>query len=181
MLANLGCTDVSTYIQSGNAVFRHPGRSLDLSATISNSIEEGFGFQAMVMLLTADEFSTIAAANPFVKEIVEPKLLHVAFLRSRAENPDLERFPNLGLGYEALKKGGTAPAVLNASNEIAAQAFLDGQIRLSEIAKLNKAILDKHLPKDVKNLEIVIESDSWARKEAALLIAKKQTVTTSIN
>lgn len=107
-LAKLGCTDVTTYIQSGNAVFRHPASALDLSAAISNSIEEGFGFRPRVMLLTADEFSTIAAANPFVKEVVEPKLLHIAFLRNPAENADLERMAALAAEGETYHLSDTA-------------------------------------------------------------------------
>ena len=50
------------------------------------------------------------------------------------EEPDVESFPCLELAYKALKIGGTMPAALNAANEVAVQAFLDGQIKLSDIA-----------------------------------------------
>ena len=51
------------------------------------------------------------------------------------EEPDIESFPCLELAYKALKIGGTMPAALNAANEVAVQAFLDGQIKLSDIAR----------------------------------------------
>src|SRR5215203_234603 len=58
------------------------------------------------------------------------------------EEPDTDRFPCLGLAYRALKTGGTMPAALNAANEIAVQAFLDGNITLPEIARINEGVMD---------------------------------------
>ena len=55
----------------------------------------------------------------------------------------MEKFPCLALAYDALRQGGTMPAVLNAANEIAVQAFLDGKIRLSEIAEINKSVMNR--------------------------------------
>ena len=60
------------------------------------------------------------------------------------EEPDLERFPCLDLAYRALKTGGTMPAVLNAANETSVQAFLDGKIKLSEIAHINAGVMQSH-------------------------------------
>ena len=57
------------------------------------------------------------------------------------EEPDLDRFPCLGLAYDALRKGGTMATVLNAANETAVQAFLDGRIKLSEIAQINESVM----------------------------------------
>jgi 1-deoxy-D-xylulose-5-phosphate reductoisomerase len=82
------------------------------------------------------------------------------------EEPDLERFPCLALAYRALRTGGTMPAVLNAANEIAVQAFLDGKIRLSEIAKINESVMNQHELKNVTSLEIVRQVDRQARLEA---------------
>ncbi len=95
------------------------------------------------------------------------------------EDPDLERFPNLTLAYRALKKGGTAPAALNASNEIAVQAFLDGKIRLSDIAEINGQILNAHVPKLADSLEIVVEEDVRARVGADALVEAKSRVFSS--
>lgn len=89
------------------------------------------------------------------------------------EEPDLERFPNLDIAYKALKKGGTTPAVLNASNEIAVQAFLDEKIKLNEIAQINGKLVDAHTPVKVNSLEAVLDADNWARDQAKLCLTQK--------
>jgi 1-deoxy-D-xylulose-5-phosphate reductoisomerase len=86
------------------------------------------------------------------------------------EEPDTERFPCLNLAYGALKISGTMPAAMNAANEIAVQAFLDGKIRLSEISQIIEGVMKRHEPKEAKSLEIVKEVDNWARNEAENLI-----------
>jgi 1-deoxy-D-xylulose-5-phosphate reductoisomerase len=83
------------------------------------------------------------------------------------EQPDFDKFPCLGLAYDAIKTGGTMPAVLNAANEIAVQAFLDGRIRLSEVALINRRVMAAHHAKPVTDLETVLEVDGWARTAAA--------------
>ncbi len=93
------------------------------------------------------------------------------------ENPDLERFPNLAIAYNALRKGGTAPAVLNASNEISVQAFLDKKIKLNEIAQINEKVVDEHTPTNVDSLETVLEIDEWARKQATIYLEEKAVAT----
>lgn len=87
------------------------------------------------------------------------------------EQPDLEKFPCLGLAYDAIKTGGTMPAALNAANEIAVQAFLDGKIRLSDVALINRRVMETHEARAVTGLETVIEVDGWARKAASELLA----------
>lgn len=82
------------------------------------------------------------------------------------EEPDLEKFPCLALAYKALKIGGTMPAVLNAANEIAVSAFLDGKIRLSDIPRIIESVMSEHETQAVSSLEIVLEKDNWARKRA---------------
>lgn len=88
------------------------------------------------------------------------------------EEPDLERFPCLGLAYDALNQGGTMPAVLNAANEIAVQAFLDGKIRLSDIAIVNRGVMDDHAAEPVVSLETVLAADEWARGRAIMKLGK---------
>lgn len=89
------------------------------------------------------------------------------------EEPDLDRFPCLGLAYTALKAGGTMPAVLNAANEIAVKAFLDGRIKLNEIAQLNAGVMQAHSSEKVADIETVLRVDQWARSAAEKLIAVK--------
>lgn len=84
------------------------------------------------------------------------------------ETPDTEKFPCLNLAYNALKIGGTMTTALNAANEIAVAAFLDGKIRLSDIPKIIESIMNEHESKPAANLEIVLETDAWARKQAII-------------
>jgi 1-deoxy-D-xylulose-5-phosphate reductoisomerase len=83
------------------------------------------------------------------------------------EPPDLKKFPCLGYAYEAIKVGGSLPAVLNAANEVAVRAYLDGRIGFLEIARLIRKTMDAHVPQAVKSLEDVLEADRWGREKAA--------------
>jgi len=84
------------------------------------------------------------------------------------EQPDLDRFPCLGLAFEALAAGGTMPAVLNAANEVTVQAFLDEKLRLYEIAAIIAAVMNEHKSGPVDSLESVIAADEWARSRAIM-------------
>lgn len=92
-LADLGFSDIRTYIQSGNAVFRspHPFRSESMSERIEQMILGEFGFSAGVVLRTKEELEKIVRDNPFLKKAgVDPKTLHVMFL-PEAPAPPLRR------------------------------------------------------------------------------------------
>jgi len=86
------------------------------------------------------------------------------------EAPDRERFPCLDLAYRALGGSEEAPAVLNAANEIAVEAFLAGLIPFGAIADTNRGVLDRHLEQRagavVRELDEVRAADAWARREA---------------
>lgn len=84
--------------------------------------------------------------------------------------PDHDRFPCLNLGYESLRTGGTMPATMNAANEIAVDAFLNGGIRFTEIAEVIRQTMDAHTPKAVSSLEDALEADRWAREKAESLV-----------
>jgi 1-deoxy-D-xylulose-5-phosphate reductoisomerase len=80
--------------------------------------------------------------------------------------PDFDRFPCLALAYQALRAAGTAPAVLNAANEVAVAAFLDKKISFLAIPRIIGAVLDA-LPVDtVGNLDDVLGADAEARRVA---------------
>lgn len=79
--------------------------------------------------------------------------------------PDFERFPALRLGLEAARAGGTAGAVLNAANEAAVAAFLDGELKFTEIVPACRRVLDQHHFDPHPSLEQLIEIDRWARRE----------------
>jgi 1-deoxy-D-xylulose-5-phosphate reductoisomerase len=82
------------------------------------------------------------------------------------QRPDTETFPCLSLAYEAAKIGGTMPAVLNAANEVAVHAFLDGLTGFNNIPVIIKKTLDAHEVKEARQLDIVLEADRWARSKA---------------
>ncbi len=82
------------------------------------------------------------------------------------EPPDPARFPCLRLAAEAMAAGGTAPALLNAANEIAVAAFLAGALRFSGIAQVIDAVLQRLAPQPAEALELILEDDARARQEA---------------
>jgi 1-deoxy-D-xylulose-5-phosphate reductoisomerase len=80
--------------------------------------------------------------------------------------PDFVRFPCLALAYQALRAGGTAPAILNAANEVAVESFLNGKISFLEIPELIAAVLASQVRVDVNTLEDVLLADVQARVAA---------------
>jgi len=98
-----GCEDVSTYIQSGNAVFNHSASASRISATISSAIESDFGFRPSVMIISANEFRAIAEATPFLIDVKEPRHLHVSFLSEAAKAADLNGLQELSAADEKFK------------------------------------------------------------------------------
>jgi 1-deoxy-D-xylulose-5-phosphate reductoisomerase len=78
--------------------------------------------------------------------------------------PDTDKFPCITIAYDALRIGGTMPAVLNAANEVAVAAFLDGKIKFGEIPRLIRAACDAHVPQTASTLETVLAADKWARE-----------------
>ncbi|MEK6576910.1 MAG: 1-deoxy-D-xylulose-5-phosphate reductoisomerase [Nitrospirota bacterium] len=81
--------------------------------------------------------------------------------------PDLKRFPCLAYAYEAMNIGGTMPAMLNAANEEAVRAYLNGTIGFLDIPKIIRKVLDSASAKKIEKLEDVIVADGWARETAS--------------
>ncbi|MHB8432435.1 MAG: 1-deoxy-D-xylulose-5-phosphate reductoisomerase [Candidatus Tyrphobacter sp.] len=100
-----------------------------------------------------------------------------AAIRYDYELPDLERFPCLGLAYEALARGGAAPAVLSAANEVAVEAFIEGKMRFGEIARLIERVMGEVLRQDDGELTLdgVRLADRRARACAEGIIGKVTT------
>ena len=86
------------------------------------------------------------------------------------EAPDFERFPCLRLAIDAMEIGKTMPAVLNAANEIAVQAFLEELISYKDIAELIRMVMQNHNPSPLKELQDVLIADRWAREETTKLV-----------
>ena len=79
--------------------------------------------------------------------------------------PDMKRFPCLALGYEAKRRGGTTPAVLNAANEIAVQRFLEGTLNFSMIPKMIERVMNRHRSISNPTLNQILEADRMVRLE----------------
>ena len=99
-----------------------------------------------------------------IKAGVEPlDLFEIA--RLDFDKPDVDTFPCLRLASEAFNAGGTMPAVLNAANEVAVEAFLMEQIRFSDIPLLISAVMAEHNVVAADDLETVLAADGWARAQ----------------
>jgi 1-deoxy-D-xylulose-5-phosphate reductoisomerase len=83
------------------------------------------------------------------------------------EEPDAERFPALNLARRAGEVGGTLPAVLNAANEVAVEAFVNRKINFPQITETVRRTMDAHKVVLHPVLEQILEADAWARREAA--------------
>lgn len=86
--------------------------------------------------------------------------------------PDLERFPALALGLEVAEVAGTAGAVVNAANEAAVAAFLDGRLPFQNIVRICRSVLEHHHYEQRPSLARLLELDEWARKETELWISR---------
>jgi 1-deoxy-D-xylulose-5-phosphate reductoisomerase len=84
------------------------------------------------------------------------------------EAPDPERFPALKLARRAGEIGGTLPAVLNAANEVAVDAFINRRITFPQISEMVARVMSRHAVVEHPDLPRILEADLWARKEASL-------------
>jgi 1-deoxy-D-xylulose-5-phosphate reductoisomerase len=111
----------------------------------------------------------VALAHPQRLPLDLPRLDLAKLERLDFEAPDRVRFPALDLAYAALRADEAAPAVLNAANEVAVAAFLDGRISFPAITAACSAVLERHLGRDgrapLTDLEAVLEADAWARAQ----------------
>ena len=89
------------------------------------------------------------------------------------EAPDEALFPCLRLAREAIQKGGAAPAILNAANEVAVDAFLAETIGFSEIAEVVAAVMARPYQGDAASLEQVLNADRWAREQAEIIVRQR--------
>jgi 1-deoxy-D-xylulose-5-phosphate reductoisomerase len=90
--------------------------------------------------------------------------------------PDLRRFPCLHFAYEAARAGGTMPAVLNASNEVAVQAFLDGAIAFLDIPAVIQTAMTQHTSVPITDAAVAIQADRWARACATTAVKERSSL-----
>jgi len=111
--------------------------------------------------------------------VVEPlRLEEVGRLDFEAVDPT--RFPALAVVREAARRGGAAPAVMNAANEVAVAAFLDGHIAFTKIVHLVAQVTRAFQPPDKVGLEQLLAADRWARDQATELVTEASLSTSGV-
>lgn len=88
------------------------------------------------------------------------------------EKPDYRKFPSLVLARAVAERGGTYPAVLNAGDEMAVEAFLNGRIRFTQIDEVNEKVVARHRSCGRPELTDIFAADRWAREEASAIIGR---------
>ena len=144
--------------------------------SIVHSLVEYLDGSVIAQLSNPDMRVPIAHALAYPERIASgARPLDLAALKNLSfERPDLQRFPCLRLAYDAMRAGGTAPAVLNAANEVAVQAFLTGRIPFTAIATVIQDTVAGIGASRADALGEVLEADALARREAAERISLRQ-------
>jgi 1-deoxy-D-xylulose-5-phosphate reductoisomerase len=106
-----------------------------------------------------------ALSYPHRLDNTVPPLKLEAMAKLTFERPDSESFPCLGFAYDALREGGTMPAVLNAANEVMVNAFLKRRIPFTHIPVIIKKTMHSHKTQKALELDAVIDADRWAREK----------------
>lgn len=136
--------------------------------SIIHSLVEYIDGSVLAQLSYPDMRTPIAHALAWPKRIASGvKMLNlVDIARLEFEAMDFKKFPCLKLAIEAMNQGGTTTTILNAANEIAVQAFLDGYLAFSRIAQIIEMTLSRLTGRDATHLEVILEDDAKARRIA---------------
>ncbi|WP_027865302.1 1-deoxy-D-xylulose-5-phosphate reductoisomerase [Massilia alkalitolerans] len=128
----------------------------------------------LAQLGNPDMRTPIAHALAFPERIASgvPQLDLTAMAALQFHQPDFERFPCLALAFDALRAGGTAPALLNAANEVAVQAFLEREIGFRDIDRVIAEVMDAVPHGPAPSIEAVLAQDARARAAAKSVIAR---------
>ncbi len=179
--------DSSTLMNKGleiieaNALFDVPYEQIEVVVhpqSVVHSMVEYKDGATMAQLSLPDMKLCIGYAMAYPDRLTTPfgKINWMELDRLDFEPPDLDAFPALSLAYAAGQRGNTAPAVLNASNEVANQAFLDGRISWRAIPEVVEATLACHGDIPADSLDVVVEEDRLSRKTAEKIIEGIQQV-----
>jgi 1-deoxy-D-xylulose-5-phosphate reductoisomerase len=127
---------------------------------------------SIAQLSVPDMRGAIAYAMSYPERLdgVMPSLDLAALGQLTFERPEPQVFPCLGYAYDALRAGGTMPAVLNAANEAAVEAFLDGGIGFTDIPVIIRKTMEAHTPEPADTLEAVTGAHDRAFEHARGLI-----------
>src|SRR5262245_1293846 len=152
-------------------LFDMPPSKIDIMVhpqSIIHSMVEFVDGSIVAQLGTADMRQPIQYALTYPERMVSPvaPLDWASAAKLEFYPPDRAKFPCIALAYRAIEVGGTCPAVLNAADEIAVDAFLRRDIAFTDIPSLINAALDAHEPRSGGSLDAVVEADRWAREFA---------------
>ncbi len=141
--------------------------------SIVHSMVEFIDHSILAQLSTTDMCFPIQYAVTWPDRIPNrlPPLDFAALARLDFEAPRWDDFPALGLAREAGTVGGTLPAVLNAANEIAVSAFLEGRIPFPRIWETVAETMSAHITENSPSLDAIVAADEWARHTATTLLA----------
>ncbi|MDA8079364.1 MAG: 1-deoxy-D-xylulose-5-phosphate reductoisomerase [Nitrospiraceae bacterium] len=144
--------------------------------SIVHSMVEFTDRSLLAQMSTPDMRGPISYALSYPKRIETPiACLELDLIGALTfHRPDVDTFPCLAYAYEALRAGGTVPGVLNAANELAVNAFLEGRIGFTDIPEVIRKTIDRHSSDSGSSLDTVTQADLWARKTAQRLIREIQ-------
>ena len=158
-------------------LFNVPARRIQVVVhpqSVIHSLVQYIDGSVLAELGNPDMRTPIAHALAYPERIVagvQPlDLFEIASLHF--ERPDFERFPCLGLAYRALEVGQSCPATLNAANEMAVEAFLDGRIRFTDIPRVISETLDAVPVMPLSTLDDVLVADAQARAKSAAIVER---------
>jgi 1-deoxy-D-xylulose-5-phosphate reductoisomerase len=137
--------------------------------SIIHSMVEFADGSVKAQLASPDMRLPIQYALSYPERLPNNSLPHISWGTLREltfEQPDTERFPCLRLAMEAGKTGGTMPTVLCAADEVAVELFIKGKIGFTDIPRIVEACMEKHKSVPAKSLEVILETDTWARNLA---------------
>ena len=162
-------------IVEASYLFDMPEERIDVLVhpqSVVHSLVEYADGSVLAQLGTPDMRTPIAYTLAWPRRMTVPssRLDLVAVGRLEFEPPDPDRFPALRLARDALKRGGGAPAVLNAANEVAVAAFLDGKVGFLDIERVVEGTLERADGGALASLDDVYRTDAEARRVAAQLI-----------
>jgi 1-deoxy-D-xylulose-5-phosphate reductoisomerase len=144
--------------------------------SIVHSLVEYVDGAVMAQLGMPDMKGPIAYALSYPERLpdVSPRLDLASLGALTFEEPDLDRFPCLAYAFDALRAGGSMPAVLSAANEVAVRHFSKERIGYGDIARVIREVMDAHQPGPLKTVEDALKADLWARQEAERIIANRK-------
>ncbi len=157
-------------------LFDVPAEKIEVVVHPQSIIHSMVGYRdgsILAQLSLPDMKGAIAYALSFPErlELAQPRLDFATVGALTFKKPDLDKFPCLRLAFEACRRGETLPAVLNAANEVAVEAFLDAKIGFTRIPELIEQVMRTHQLVAKPDLNAINAADQWARDQTRRLIA----------